>query len=238
MRSRWSSFAWITYLFISQDKAGIDEWYAFLKDQKLNDIHQKNQKDFNLVSRLIAKIFLFRCIYRGPAFAYARDPAFCHASTSVKYWQNVIDNFFAKYNGLNRKHIELIREATTTGQTVSPFGRVHTHQRDKRGEWNVSDITNHVNQGVGADVMAVARVSLASRWKKGGFKGKLISTVHDSIVFDVPDNEVQDAAVITTEVFADLPKNISKMFKMDWNLPLLCEVGYGPNQKDLTVITL
>ena len=54
------SLEWITYLYISQDKAGIDEWFAFLENQKLNDIHTKNQKDFNLASRLIAKIFLFR----------------------------------------------------------------------------------------------------------------------------------------------------------------------------------
>ena len=54
------SLEWITCLFLSQDKAGIEEWLAFVDNPKLNDIHTKNQKDFNLISRLIAKIFLFR----------------------------------------------------------------------------------------------------------------------------------------------------------------------------------
>jgi len=209
---------------------------AFVENPKLNDIHTKNQNDFKLISRLIAKRFLFRCIYRGPAFAYSRDPDFCGASTSVKYWQNVIDDFFGKYSGLNKRHLELIREATTTGKTISPFGRHHVHQRNKKGEWNVSDITNHINQGVGADVMAIARVSFAHRWLSSGFKGKLISTVHDSIVLDVPDNEIQPAAEIMNGVFKDLPTTISKAFQVDWNLPLLCEIGYGNNMKDLTVI--
>ena len=51
------SLEWISYLFISQDKVGIEEWLAFCDNPKLNDIHTKNQKDLNLVSRLIAKIF-------------------------------------------------------------------------------------------------------------------------------------------------------------------------------------
>ena len=54
------SLEWISYLFISQDKVGIEEWLAFCDNPKLNDIHTKNQKDLNLPSRLIAKIFLFR----------------------------------------------------------------------------------------------------------------------------------------------------------------------------------
>lgn len=232
------SLEWITYLHISQDKNGIEEWLSFVEDPKLNDIHTKNQNDFHLPNRGVSKAFLFRCIYRGPAFAYARDPDFTHVSTSVKYWQEVIDNFFDKYWGLNQKHLELIREATTTGKTISPFGRVHEHQRNRKGEWNIPDIANHINQGVGADVMAVARVSFANRWMNGGFEGKLISTVHDSIVLDVPDREVQSAAEIMFDVFRDLPKNISRAFNVKWELPMLVEVGHGSNMKDLTEIKL
>ena len=86
--------------------------------------------------------------------------------------------------------------------------------------------------------MAVARVSLANRWKSGGFEGKLISTVHDSIVADVPEKEVKPAAELIHGVFRDLPKNISKFFGIDWNLPLICEIGAGPNQKDLQEVVL
>jgi len=233
------SLEWISYLFLSQDKNGIAEWLEFVDNPKLNDIHTKNQKDLKLISRLISKIFLFRCIYRGPAFAYAHDPDFSQVSTSQKFWQKVIDNFFEKYHGLNAKHIELIQEVTTRGFNVSPFGRVHEHTQRQtvRGpEWNIPDICNHINQGCGADVMAVARVSFANRWFKSGLEGLLISTVHDSIVLDVPEKNVMAAKEMVDETFRDMPKSISAAFKVDWNLPLLCEVGYGPNMKDLTVI--
>jgi len=230
------SLEWITCLFLSQDKAGIEEWLAFVDNPKLNDIHTKNQKDFNLISRLIAKIFLFRCIYRGPAFAYARDPDFSAVSTNPKYWQTVIDAFYDKYRGLNRRHLQLIQEATTTGRTISPFGRVHEHSPKANGEWHVPDITNHINQGCGADVMAVARVLIGARWEQSKLEGELISTVHDSIVFDVPSKNVIPCTKMIHEVFKDLPKAISKAYGVDWNLPLLCEVGAGNDMKNLTEV--
>ena len=233
------SLEWISYLFLSQDKNGIQEWLEFVDNPKLNDIHTKNQKDLNLISRLIAKIFLFRCIYRGPAFAYAHDPDFCKVSTNQKFWQKIIDTFFEKYYGLNAKHIQLIQEVTTKGFNTSPFGRVHQHtqrQTSRGPEWNIPDICNHVNQGCGADVMAVARVTFANRWMQSGLEGKLISTVHDSIVLDAPQSSVIPATIMIHETFRDLPKSISKAFNIDWNLPLLCEVGAGPNMKELTEV--
>jgi len=54
------SLEWCTYLFLSQDQVGIREWNQVLEDPTKNDIHTANQVAFNLPSRLISKIFLFR----------------------------------------------------------------------------------------------------------------------------------------------------------------------------------
>ena len=54
------SLEWISYLYLSQDKVGIQEWLDFVANPKLHDIHTKNQQDLSLPSRLVAKIFLFR----------------------------------------------------------------------------------------------------------------------------------------------------------------------------------
>lgn len=167
------------------------------------------------------------------------DPDFAKVSKNVKFWQKIIDNFFEKYYGLNQCHMNLIREATTTGKTISPFGRHHEHkqrQTYKGPEWYIPDITNHINQGCGADVMVVARVLAYKRWYDLGLEGKFISTVHDSIVMDVPEKNIKPASKILFDTFRDLPKAISQAYKCDWNLPLLCEIGYGLNQKDLTEI--
>ena len=138
--------------------------------------------------------------------------------------------------------MKYIKDATTTGRIVSPFGREYIFESklNKRGErvWNNSDITNWPNQGCGADVMAVARVACYQRIKRANIKGKLISTVHDSIVADVPDNEVKCVAEIFDQVFKDLPQLVTKAYGVDWNVPMLGEISIGPNMLDLEEVKL
>ena len=54
---------WWTAVWLSQDKTGMNEILNGL------DLHTENQKAFGLPSRLIAKKYLFRTIYRGSAYA-------------------------------------------------------------------------------------------------------------------------------------------------------------------------
>ncbi len=234
------SLEWATYLFLSQDPVGIDEWVGVVNDPTKHDIHKANQAAFNLPSRLIAKVFLFRWIYRGSAFAYSKDPDFMPVSKSVDFWQDVIDKYYKKYKYIEKTHLAYIKQATQTGMLVSPLGREYKFepQRKWNGDlkWNESDITNWPNQGCGADVMAVARVAVFQRWKRAGLSGKLISTVHDSIVADVPDKEVAQVAEMFDKVFRDLPKLVSQAYGVDWNVPMLGEVSVGPNMKNLTEV--
>ena len=234
------SLEWATYLFLSQDPVGMEEWYSVCHDPTKHDIHKANQVAFNLPSRLIAKVFLFRWIYRGSAFAYSRDPDFMPVSKSVEFWQDVIDKYYRKYKRIEAIHLQYIKQATTTGTIISPFGREYEFAPVKKwnGEmkWNESDITNYPNQGCGADVMAVARVAVYARWKRYGLQGKLISTVHDSIVADVPEYEVDKVAELFHKVFLDLPKLVTQAYGVEWNVPMLGEVSVGPNMKALTEI--
>ena len=234
------SLEWITYLYLSQDKTGIEEWINVVNNPKEYDIHRANQEAFKLPSRLIAKVFLFRAIYLGPAFAYSRDPDFMPVSKSVDFWQQVIDNFYNKYKGLYKKHQKYLQTVNQTGKLTSPLGRSYVFKKyDKRGEKQYSDyeIANWINQGLGADICAVARVSAAARFAKYNLRSKLISTIHDSISSDSPDDEVSTVKEIFLDVFKDLPQNITKAYGIDWNLPMLGEVSVGPNLKDLEEVS-
>ena len=227
---------WATYLHLSQDKTGIEEWCAMIENPKLNDIHTSNQKAFNLPSRLISKVFLFRWIYRGPAFAYSRDPDFTSVSTKVDFWQEVIDRYYAKYKDLYNTHMRYLQQVNKTGKLTSPLGRTYEFKKYKKGqglEYSEYEITNYPNQGLGADVMAVARVSAAAKFSKYKLRSVLISTIHDSITSDSPDDEVEIVSEIFTDVFKDLPKNIEKAYGIKWDLPMLGENSIGPNMKDL-----
>lgn len=205
-------------------------------------MHSDNQMKFGLPSRLIAKIFVFRLIFGGSAYSYAMDPDFRDAGLSQKQWQKVIDQFYAKYPDLYKWHISLVEEVTRTGFVTIPTGREFHYSPIKKPngdiDWPRTTILNYSVQGFGADLMMVARLSFANRLKAGGYKTKLISTVHDSIVCDSPDDEYLRIVKLFHEVFADIPKNFEKIFGVELNVPMKCEVLIGSNLKEMKEIKL
>lgn len=226
------SLEWCTYLYLSQDPVGIDEWHGVLNDPTRNDIHRANQEAFKLPSRLVAKVFLFRWIYRGSAFAYSRDPDFTGVSRKVDFWQDVIDRYYSKYKVLHQTHLNYIDTVKRTGQLTSPLGRIYSYEpRRVRGEmvWNESDITNWINQGLGADVMTIARILSKQKFDKYRLQSKLVNSVHDSIVADCIEKEVQAVSEIFLDVFKELPKRVSQAYDINWNLPMMGEILVGPN---------
>jgi DNA polymerase I-like protein with 3'-5' exonuclease and polymerase domains len=153
-------------------------------------------------------------------------------SRKVEYWQDVIDRYYSKYKVLHQTHLDYIKTVKKTGQLVSPLGRVYEFkQKMQRGElvWNESDICNWINQGLGADVMSIARITTKQKFDKYKLESKLINTVHDSIVADCPEKEVQNVSEIYLDVFKELPKRVSQAYDINWNLPMMGEVLVGPN---------
>jgi len=227
--------------YLSQDQILMQE----LRDGL--DIHGINQREIlNLGSheagRLIAKIFVFRLMYGGSAYSYAHDPDFMGVSTSEKHWQKIIDNFYDKYKGFRNWHIKILRDAVRNGYLIMPTGRRYNFSlvRNYRGELEPPQtiIKNYPVQGLGADIMSIARVSFRRRFINEGIKGEAINTVHDSIVCDVPSVEIERVARLFHTVFDDLPSNFYKVFGVEFNLPLRCEVKAGPNMLEMEEVRL
>lgn len=227
---------WLVINWLAQDPVGIDE---ILRDV---DVHSVNQERFRLPERVIAKIFVFRLIYGGTEFSYANDPDFMGVSKSQKFWKEVIEKFYNKYRGIARQHADWVREATTTGNIVMPTGRryVFTPYTNSRGEntWPRTKILNYPVQGLAADLMSIARVSLKRRLDalEPRIRNdiKLVSTVHDSIVTDVPSAEfLPPVKKIIHGVFEDIPSNFRAVFGYSFNLPLRAGITYGSNLRDL-----
>ena len=131
------------------------------------DTHAKNQKAFELPSRLIAKIFLFRTIFRGSGWSFANDPDFMHVSTSPAFWDEMNDKFYKKYYNLDKQHHRW-KDAVLSGKPIEgPLGRSWSINvvRDYKGELKIpwTTLSNYPVQGTGADVMMLARLSAHRR---------------------------------------------------------------------------
>ena len=129
-----------------------------------------------------------------------------------------------------------MQEATTTGKVVMPTGREYNYAVTPRGDWPRTTILNYPVQGLGADIMAIIRVAFYKRFMRRQIEGKLISTVHDSIVVDAPAKSLDEVNALFQEVFKDAPKLFEQWFGAPFNLPLNVEVSYGPNMADLEEI--
>lgn len=229
-----SQLEWRTILQLSQDPVGIKE---VLEGQ---DTHSLNQETFKLPSRLISKIYLFRTIFRGSGYAFSVDPEFMHVSKDPSYWDGINEKFYQKYAGIDAIH-QVWRELVVNGQPIcGPTGRAWTinMQRNYRGELKIPmpTLTNYPVQGTGADVVMVARLSFARRLKASGIPALLISTVHDSIFVDCEAQYVQAIVNLFYQVFDDLAVNVSRTFKMDWNVPLSCECKFGTDMLNMEKI--
>lgn len=215
---------WVCATFLSQDQVAYEEiWHG-------TDMHTDNQKRFDLPSRLIAKTFVFRLIYGGSAYSYATDPNFKDIG-GESYWERIISEFYKKYTGLGAWHKAIVDNAMRDRKLVMPTGRIYYYEPEIRGnkvKWPRTRILNYPVQGLGADLMAIARVSLYNRLKdKEGIK--FINTVHDSIILDF-DPKIWDNIMLVNVVdkcFSDVPQNFEKLFGVKFNLPMRvdCEIG-------------
>jgi DNA polymerase I-like protein with 3'-5' exonuclease and polymerase domains len=106
-------------------------------------------------------------------------------------------------------------------------------------KWPETVIKNYPVQGFGADLVMLARLQarklLAAN--AGVKRSVLISTIHDSIVADSPDDEVELVGRILNQSVEDVPRLCKQIFGYEFSLPLTAEVQYGPNKKEMKELT-
>jgi DNA polymerase-1 len=73
-------------------------------------------------------------------------------------------------------------------------------------------------QGTAADILKMAMIELQKRIDKENLNSKMLVQVHDELVFDVPENEVE----IMKELIRDVMENIYKL-----DVPLKVDIEYG-----------
>jgi len=227
---------WRVAVFLSNDKVGIEE----INDRDANpedpekDIHEKNRRVFNLPSRLIAKTYLFRTIFRGTGWAFAHDPDFFHVSKDPEFWDNLNTKFFTKYNGLDALHQKWARHVAQRKLIISPLGNHWEVPLKPDGQIPWSTMVNWPVQGTGADIVLIARLTLRNRLLKAGLPVLPVNTVHDSIVYDVPNDP--DLIIKTAEIalgsFKDVSLNIKRIWDFTPAINFLGEVKLGPTLKE------
>ncbi len=170
--------------------------------------------------RRYAKVINFGLIYGMSAFGLAQNLNIERSAA-----QSYIERYFTRYPGV-REYMQNTREiAKQKGYVETYFGRrlwvpeINSANGIRRAGAERAAI-NAPMQGTAADLIKLAMIAVDKWLKDGKLHSKLIMQVHDELVLEVPESELE--LVKTT-----LPQLMQHVAKLD--VPLLAEVGVGNN---------
>ncbi|UFN51520.1 DNA polymerase I [Roseomonas sp. OT10] len=137
--------------------------------------------------------------------------------------RGIIDAYFTQYPGI-RDAMEAIKEhARIHGYVLSPFGRrlwidgITAKEQGRRGNAERQAI-NAPFQGGAAEIIKRAMVRLPRAMAAAGLTGRMLLQVHDELLFEVPEAEVEPTAALVRGVM----EGVATL-----RVPLAVDVGWG-----------
>ena len=167
-----------------------------------------------------AKTVNFGIIYGVSAFGLSNQTDLSRGEA-----KELIDNYYKSYPKLRNYMSELVDFARENGyvKTVLDRRRYLNGINSSNGVVRGAAERNAVNapiQGSAADIIKIAMINIFEKLENSDYKTKMLLQVHDELVFDVPNTELDDIKnLIKTEM--------ESAFKMA--VPLDVEVGVGQN---------
>ncbi|HTM62320.1 MAG TPA: DNA polymerase I [Burkholderiales bacterium] len=170
--------------------------------------------------RRIAKVINFGLIYGMSSFGVAQNLNIDRATA-----QTYVERYFARFPGSRRYMDETRKRAKEVGYVETVFGRrlwlpeLRSGAPVRRQAAERAAI-NAPMQGTAADLIKLAMIAVQNWLDESRAKAKLIMQVHDELVLEVPDSEV-DA---TKGKVRELMESVAKL-----DVPLVADVGVGEN---------
>ncbi|MDT3679771.1 MAG: DNA polymerase I [Burkholderiaceae bacterium] len=176
--------------------------------------------DVSFEQRRYAKVINFGLMYGMSAFGLASNLGIERAAA-----KNYIERYFARYPGVARYMEETRERARRNGYVETALGRrlwiaeINSPNGPRRSGAERAAI-NAPMQGTAADLIKLAMIAV-QRWiEREALRSKLILQVHDELVLEVPDDEL-DA------VREQVPRMMGAVATLA--VPLEVECGVGAN---------
>ena len=179
--------------------------------------------EVNDEQRRTAKVINFGLIYGMSSFGLAGNLGITKEAAKL-----YIDRYFARYPGV-AAYMESTRvSARALGYVQTVFGRrlwlpeINGSNGPRRQGAERAAI-NAPMQGTAADLIKLAMIAADDWLIREGLKTRLVMQVHDELVFEVPDDELQ----IIRQTVPGLMTGV-----VQWRVPLLVDLGVGANWEE------
>ena len=192
------------------------------------DIHTKTASDIFHVPitevdknmRRSAKAVNFGIIYGISSFGLSED-----LGINVYEAKDFIDNYLNTFPGIKEYTQKIVADAYKNGYVKTLFNRKRIIDELSNKNYLIRSsgermAMNTPIQGTAADILKMAMIKLQNKIDEMNLNTKMLVQVHDELVFDVPNNEVE----IVVPLIRDTMENIYKM-----SVPLKVDIEYGKN---------
>lgn len=162
-------------------------------------IFNKKSEDVTSSERRTAKTINFGIMYGMSAFRLSNELEITRSEAA-----DFISRYFERYKGVKSFVEETVKTAEENGGVRTYWG----HWREILGirspnktEKAAAERTavNTVIQGTAAEIMKKAMLSIYNKMKERKLKSKLLLQVHDELIFEVEENEVEEMETLIRE---------------------------------------
>lgn len=175
------------------------------------------------LQRSRAKAVNFGIVYGISDFSLGQDIGVSRAEA-----RQYIDNYLEKYSGVRQYMSDVVAEARQKGYASTIFGRRRYLPELESKNYNIRSFGERVAlnmpvQGTAADIIKLAMVNTAARFKAEGLKAELLLQIHDELIAECPLEEAERVKII-------LEEEMEKVVTL--SVPLLAEAHEGRSWYD------
>ncbi|MEI6127685.1 MAG: DNA polymerase, partial [Pseudomonadota bacterium] len=201
---------------------------SFLKDE---DVHSRTAAEIWGVKphevtgqmRREAKVINFGIIYGMSSFGLSRELAI-----EPRVAQAYIDDYFTTYRGVRTYLDSVIDQAREKGYVTTLMNRRRYLPEIKAANAGVRKFAertaiNAPIQGTAADLIKIAMLRIAAALEKKKMAGRMIIQVHDELVFEAPEEEIEALREMVKEEMEGV---------ITLKVPLKVDINWGNNWRE------
>lgn len=189
-----------------------------------SEIYGINQAEVTDEQRNVAKAINFGLMYGKTAFGLAQELGIPRGQA-----KEMIDRYFERYSAVKRLLDGQIEQARETGVVTTLLGRrrLLPDIKSKNAAIRANAERMAMNtpiQGTAADLMKIAMIQLDEAILKEGLRARLTIQVHDELVIDCPEDELEQVRALVCKVMEHA---------MKFEVPLKVNASVGKNWMEL-----
>ncbi|MEQ8842639.1 MAG: DNA polymerase I [Acidimicrobiales bacterium] len=159
--------------------------------------------DVHVEERSKAKMVSYGLAYGMEAYGLAQ-----RLNIAVSEASEILESYFEAFPSVKQYMDDTVEQARERGYTETLFGRRRQIPELSSGNRQIRQAgerqaMNAGIQGLAADIFKVALVRLDQAIDDEGLDSRIVLQVHDEIILETPDAEVERASVLTREVMRD-----------------------------------